>query len=213
MYNSQRSIDEQQERIINQYLIKYFYKPTYAIVEDICDKSRQQKGIDIIADDLIIDNKAQSSKRFLNNPTNTFILEISTFNRLGNEMAGWFVNNELLTNYYAFIWIPKAKVNNAGYLTSYKDIEQIEIMIVDRKALHAAINEIWSDIKLHNFAENLRKQGISRSDPAAFKHIGHFTCSTQLREMPVNLVVKKDFYKQFAIKHCYVTPQAIIDIK
>lgn len=211
-YNKQRPIDEKHEKIVEQFLMKYFYKKIYNNVESIFDQDRQVKGIDIIADELIIDNKAQCSARYINNPTNTFAVEIVTYNKQGDEMTGWFINNSLLTKYYAFVWIHEAKTNAQNCLNNYNDIEKIEVMIVDKQALHDEVNKYKTDEDLYELAVKIRDMGQTSNYPYSLRNIGHLSCSQHLREKPVNLVINKAIHKKFAIKHCFVTKDEIIDI-
>ena len=82
---SDREIDMPQERIVDNFLTTFFYNKCFYSVESVNDYRRQVKGVDIIADGMYIDNKAQSSPRYVNNPKETFILELS--------FEPWFISS------------------------------------------------------------------------------------------------------------------------
>lgn len=205
----QRVLDINQEKIVNTFVIKYFFNKVFTQVEEIKDKKRQCDGIDVIVDNVNVDIKAQSSKNYINNPRPTFILELSCLNRQKEEMLGWFINPEVKTDLYAFVWIPKAFVHN-GVIPSIDSIEEIEIMLVDKHKLKSYINAFYTDDSLLELSTYMR----SRCEPRLSSKVPntHFTHSSSLWELPTNLVVKKEVLKQFAIKHCSVTRTTIVDI-
>ncbi len=90
--DEQRKNDDGQEKIINQFVLKYFFNKVFNEVEYADDYQRQVAGIDVIADGQLIDIKAQSSKDYLNHPRNTFILELYFINKAEQESFGWFID-------------------------------------------------------------------------------------------------------------------------
>jgi hypothetical protein len=178
-------------------------------VEIVNDRARQIKGIDLIADGKKIDVKAQSSTKYINNPTKTYILELSFLGDDGAEIPGWFINNQILTDVYAFLWIPKAEAIG-GRIPEVSCIHEVELMLVDKHKLKAFINETYDDKALMEIGCWMREKGERRLS-SSIDGI-HFSHTPTLWEKPSNIVGQKEFYKQFAIRHCIVTPKEIIDI-
>lgn len=157
-----------------------------------------------------IDNKAMSDKKYLNNPANSFILEICSFNG-GQYNLGWYLNEDLETTHYLFVWLHKVDVPKGAYITDSRQIKKIEIMLVNRKEVHDLINTYVTDEELKNRAKTMIRCNMDENrivgTPLKLRY------STDKAEAPVTLVVPKFLYKKIAIKHCYVTPSEIVDIK
>ena len=211
---STRKYDKQSEEAINAFLARFFYPKLFKKFRFETNETRQKAGVDFEADGLLIDNKAMSSPRFVNNPAKTFILELLVHSDKYGEYLGWFVNPNIITTHYLFIWIPEAKVGPSGYILDSREIQKIEVMLVDRTKLHQEINAVCSDERLLQVAHDMvAKNSLDREIPEfGYYKCPHFVYSTQLNEKPVNLVTPKDWLKRAAIKHCFVTAKEIIDI-
>lgn len=205
----QKRSDMRQERIVNEFATKYFFNKVFTKVETVQDRERQSKGIDLIADGIRIDVKAQSSPRYINNPTKTFILELSFLNSNLEEMQGWFIDKSLLTDMYAFIWIPKADAIG-GRMPGIDFIKEMEIMLIDKHKVKHYINQIYPDATLMEMSQYMRQKGERRLSSSVDGI--HFSHTPTLFEKPSNIVAQKEFLKQFAIKHCMVTSKTITDI-
>lgn len=210
MLETNRPEDHKSEREIDTFLNRFVYKKLYPKFQSITDTNLQLKGIDTIVGEMKIDNKAMSDTRYLNNPANSFILEICSFNR-GQYNLGWYLNEELETTHYLFVWLPEVDVPKDTYITDSRQIKKIEIMLVNRKEVHDLINTYITDEELKNRAKTMIKRNMDEDrivgTPLRLRH------STHKAEAPVTLVVPKFLYKKIAIKHAYVTPSEIIDIK
>ncbi len=211
---STRKYDKQSEEALNAFLGRFFYPKLFKKVKFETSRERQIIGVDVEADGLLIDNKAMSSPRFINNPANTFILELLVHSELRGEYLGWFVNPDIITTHYLFIWIPEAKVGPSGYILDSKEIQKIEVMLVDRVKLHQIINESCTDERLLQIAHDMVAKNSRDREISEFGYYRcpHFVYSNQLNEKPVNLVTPKNWLKKAAVKHCFVTAKEIIDI-
>lgn len=201
---SKREFDSSQEQKITQFMQEYYFNKVFTYSDIVTDKSLQIRGVDIIADGCNYDLKAQTN--YINEPLPTFILELCFYNRRKELMAGWFVNKTVQTDYYAFIWIPDAKVESDKRLVSYQDIEQVELMIVPRRELKDYIFSIIPEQKLYDAVNYMYQSGEK------YKTIedGIKLCySSQLFEKPINLVIKKWRLKQIAVDHCMITKSEI----
>ena len=211
---STRRYDKQSEEAINEFLSRFFYPKFFNKFRFETSKEQQIAGVDVVADGLLIDNKAMSSPRFVNNPANTFILELLVHSERRGEYLGWFVNPDIITTHYLFIWIPEANVRPGQYITNSKEIQKIEVMLVDRAKLHQEINAHCTDDRLLQVARDMiTKNSRDREIPEfGYYRCPHFVYSNQLNEKPVNLVTPKDWLKRAAVKHCYVTAKEVTDI-
>lgn len=203
---SNRENDHQQEIVINQFLLKYFFNKVFHKVEVINDFERQVQGIDLIADGHIIDIKAQSSSTYLNNPRPTFILELSFLSRKKEETIGWFLNPSVKTTVYAFVWIPKTKCID-GAIPDPESIEEVEILLVDKIKVKETINQWRTDDELLGVSRWLRVKGVTRRE-CTLDGV-HLSYSPGLFEKPSNLVAQKWFLKNFSLGHYIVTKTSI----
>lgn len=204
-----RKFDSSQEKIVNYFAHEYFFKKldeNSSMVEDV---DMQVHGSDEVFNGKNVDLKAQSSKRYLNAPADTFILEVSFLDRRGKEHIGWFLNNESITDYYAFIWIPKVKVNDDGVITSPTDIEEMEILMVDKHDIRNFIQSKVSDNELLNIADDMRYYEDRRADLPEQVYGLHISHTPTLFEKPVVLVAKKWLLEKFSVGHYLVTKNSI----
>lgn len=199
---STRVSDTNQESIITQFLENGFFSLYGKPYEIVRDKERQVKGIDVVFNGKNVDIKAQSSKRYINNPTDTFSMELSCLNRNGEEMVGWFLNEELLTDLYAFVWVINATVNEQGGISSCNDIHKAELMFVNKILLQDYIATKYDAEALLQESDRARVEGERISeyimDGVKFSH------TPTLFEKPCNLVIKKSVLKKFSCGHFYV---------
>jgi len=196
---SNRPIDHQQEKYVTEFVNKYFFSKLSKNVIVVDDNDLQLSGVDMIINDKYYDLKAQTN--YINDPRPTFILELLFFSKQGEKRCGWFMNESLKTNYYVFIWIPNARTNQYGRLTSAEDIEEAEIMIIDRQKLHDYIFSIISLEDMRKTVTELLHTG------ERYKNVidGVKYCySTQLDERPICLVVSKELLKTTAVYHYIV---------
>lgn len=212
MTASNRKHDSQQEGIVNEFVNRYLFKKIFKSSELITNRTLQLAGVDIQADGKNYDLKAQSSSRYLNNPTNTFILEISFIDRDGDRVDGWFIQ-DTMTDYYAFIWMPKVNVTN-GSINEVDDIGEVEVLIVDKAMLRDGIKSLMGDTSFMDIENELldREAYDNEMKPAVYKHGIKFVLSNQLAEAPLCAVVTKDLLKRFATSHYLVTKEKVSEI-
>lgn len=215
---STRKKDAVSEKEIETFLMRFFYRKLFRKYENVSSTNLQLSGIDIIADGMKIDNKAMSAPQYINNPKNTFILELWVHSeRRQCEYLGWFLNPDLETTHYLFVWIPDASVTPGEYITSSYQINKLEVMLVDKQKLREYISSQYSDEDLLSVCKNMVSTGSPRKDMVKLQmpYLRYPPCirfSNQLQEQPCNLVMPKSELKRFAVKHCFVTAKEIIDI-
>ena len=211
MNKSTRALDSAQELIINEFVKRYLFDKTSVISQLIYSKDIQIKGVDMLADGIKYDFKAQSSPRYINKPTDTFIVELSFLDKYDERVDGWFIKEDLLTDRYAFIWITDAKVNEQGYITNINDINSIEVMIVDKHNLQTNFFNTIGNKDCVDIENELLDIEERNPDRKPFKYINNikFVLSNQLYERPIVAVLTKDFLKQSAISHYEVTKNSL----
>ena len=211
---STRKLDSIQEKIINQFLLNNYFSKLNQTAKLNYDAELQKLGVDLQTQNkngniVNFDIKAQASPKYINMPTSTFILELSSLTKYKEPYIGWFLNKELITDYYVFAWIHSAKVNAQGYIDSEADIEKVEVMVVHRQSLYDYIMSLTNSKSLEDVAASMRENNITRCELVKGIHFSH---SAHLFEKPVCLVVKKHILKKFTLGkayHCMVTPTKI----
>lgn len=212
---SNRKTDSKQEKLFNQFLFDYFFSKINKTSKLIYDRELQIAGVDLqfngvkTGNLLNVDIKAQSSKKYLNAPRPTFLLELSSINRYGEDFVGWFLNPDLITDYYAFMWIPKAKVNPNGGINSPDDIEEAEVMLVSKHMIKDYISNLLSKKgynDLQSVIYDMRNNEIERIPLDKGINFSH---TPTLYEKPVNIVVHKNILKKFSIAHYIVTKEKL----
>lgn len=219
MAYSNREIDMQQERKVVAFIQQYVFPHLYDNAEFIEDLERQLQGIDVIIYDNNftenLDIKAQASARYINNPVPTFVHELLYTNKSKKDEIGWFLK-DLETDTYVFVWIHAAKVNERGLLEEPQDIIDMELMFVDKVPLTEYLDSkgYTSDVLLER-AQKMRKIGLYKKMSVLDESDDDemwLTYSAELRERPVNLVIKKRVLKKFSTKHIRATKSGVFDI-
>ena len=202
------SQDVEQERILTKILYDMLFKNCLDVLWHSTSKlvnfdeypELQYAGVDIITTcnlhNTYIDVKCQTNT-YINNPTPTFCLELSYFK--GDTIKeGWFTKEDQLTDYFLFVWIPKASSNDCS-ITTESQLSEVECMLVFK-------NDIWDYLNstgvtktdLIQAAENLRKMDKNFCRCGTTKKL-KLTRSDFLPEKPVNLVIPK--YQYLAMPH------------
>lgn len=209
---SNRPIDSKQERVIMEFLSKYLYAKAYPEHEIVEDRNLQLEGVDIAiplpSGIEYHDAKAQASKLYINNPTQTFSMEL-LFDHNDSECVGWFLRPGLLTHVYALCWVNRAKVNAHGYIDNADDIEELEVMLLDKQELKGFINTYFYDEALYATAQKMRAQGTTR---LFLNDAMYMVYSDKLNERPVNLVVKKWALEKCAYEHFKVRKDSVTSL-
>ena len=208
---STRRFDSKQEYIINSFLNQFYFKKVNPSTKIVKDTELQIAGVDFrqknkFGQIINIDVKAQSSARYINNPQPTYILELSSLNKYDEPFIGWFLNEELITDYYCFVWIPEADTDHDGRLKNMYDIKKAEVMTVSKAKLHEYIMPLLRAVDLDRTIRLMRDTELTRKPLTSELHFSH---TPNLREKPVNLVAKKSLLKKFAVEHCVVTQEGI----
>ena len=214
MVDSMRAKDAEQERKVIAFLDKYLYSKVSEHYELVDNREDQIRGVDIRAfrgqKVICHDVKAQASPHYINNPTPTFCMEL-LFDKDGHTYEGWFVRENMLTDFYVFGWIHKAKQNKEGYFDSPEDIEKIEIYFVDKKKLKEFVAEEFSDAELLQIAYEMRENNEIKRPHNNDMHF-YYTHPNILAEHPVNLIIWKRVLKRFSPKRYIVQKDGLWEL-
>jgi hypothetical protein len=108
-------IDKTREESLTRFLHKHVYPLFTSHAERITTEAKQKKGhdaeitFDWESTPKIVDEKAQTSNMYINDPTDTFVLELfgeSWTDRDTYGNIGWFLDETIETDYYVFVWLP-----------------------------------------------------------------------------------------------------------
>ena len=242
---NQRTKDNHAESVISSYLDEYYYKffEGAFIFDRIKDPGQQKKGIDLLAINrinntkVVIDEKSQV-QYMSDGPLPTFSLELSFYARDDHNqhtilLDGWFINTDLETTDYLFVWPKSRKEIKKEDLNKLekRDIHSLEVMSINKKELQNFIEkETGKSVEdLRAFAREFRtkydaliKEGkitdkrvvcnfnMEEKKPSDSIYLFY---SLALPEKPINIIVKKDILKKLARNHYIVNNDGIWELK
>ena len=212
-----RNQDMRAEQQLGEFMDRYFYSQlkdrngNSLNYTRMSDKESQMNGVDVCIElesrKMLIDEKA--TLYYSNAMIPTFAFELDSIQKGHSEpVQGWFVNDELQTEYYMLIW-PNVKCIQQGNQWIRKDIKSlgkndftiIEAMLVRKTDIRHALKRIGCDRRhLLKYAKDIRKlcsdENVKREKDLTGDVKVSF--SGQLAEKPVNLVIQKKLLKKLA---------------
>lgn len=188
-YKTRRTKDEKDEKIVAQYLDKYFY-PNWTMTSTRCtDKQMQCEGLDITVVDsngekITIDEKAAT--RWIGRSLSTFSHEISSIDTVGREYDGWLLDFKSKSEYLLEVWIDDAKDTK---LNDYTDITDATIALVPKKNIwnYLRKNQITSS-ELKAVAEEMR----TTNKPYRYLKNFKLTQQTNQQEHAANILIPRN---------------------
>lgn len=188
-YKTRRTKDEKDEKIVAQYLDKYFY-PNWTMTSTRCtDKEMQCEGLDITVVDskgetITIDEKAAT--RWIGRSLSTFSHEISSIDTAGREYDGWLLDFKSKSEYLLEVWIDDAKDTK---LNDYTDITDATIALVPKKNIwnYLRKNQITSS-ELKAVAEEMR----TINKPYRYLKNFKLTQQTNQQEHAANILIPRN---------------------
>lgn len=236
---TQRERDE----LVGKNQEKYFYLVCKHIFDDaglgstmlIDTQDLQVEGVDVI---LTFNNGATNyidvksfGYGYLENDDGyelpTFSQEILTKNKAGNWMKGWFINDDLRTSHYAYLYAllrhqrPDGTEVIPENMTVY-DIIASEIYIVEKYKLlsHLFRNGLSSDVMLQNaimLRDNAIRYGNAKESTSTTVNNFKFTYSGKKQEQPVNVLVRRPVLEELSDFHFVITQDELgwnsLDVK
>ena len=197
------------ERELAKFLDKHLYtKDIFTRAERTDNAYTQIEGSDIILTipslnihDAVVDEKA--SIYYINKDLRTFVLEISFLNRGYQIQEGWFVNDQLSTQYYLMQWI-KANVADPWQVKE-GNITEIECVLISKKKLKDYFErEGYDKTRLVQLSQQMRASQQKMLAPSGKPYRFFFT--QNLAEKPVNILLNKEEYIRLGEFHYFVRP-------
>ena len=192
--------------IVNEFLDDYFYSREFDKAKWVVDKEGQLKGIDVYltSEKYGLDNAKvdiKSAVKYSNRYLSTFSLELSFIGYRGDERTGWFLNDNLETEYYLFLY-PRSQKYYTDMIFK-DDIDYIDYYLVKKEDLVKFFQSRGYDKeRLMEVSDEMRKEFAESGKDKIIRDSGsenfHFTLSGKLAEQPVNAVVKRQVYEKYA---------------
>ena len=213
-FQSNRIEDSRLEKIVNEFLDKYFFQnPKYNVtdVEWITDKEQQLKGIDVIfslkdkgLEKIKVDIKA--AVKYTHRYLSTYALECSSLDRNGKEKEGWLTDSKKETEYYLLAYPRGPKYYTD--IQTIDDIDTIEFYLVERKKIQEFLAQNnFDNEKIAEIVKEMREEykegnGLAKNPP-----VGNFFfyLTGTLAEKPINVVIKRYVYKELCVLHKTIT--------
>lgn len=201
-----RGRDMKVEREIAAFLDEHLYSQTiFAKHQRTDDIQHQMSGSDIIVSipkydviDAVVDEKTISTYYYLPKSIPTFALELSFKTANGNIVEGWFTDTNKTTEYYLMGWVHATKYN-----FTKNDIKWFEYALVKRSEIFKWLESQGLTREVLRAKDaNIRALVTEKGniDKVANKDYW-FSYSPQLGECPINIVIRKKIYLQFATLH------------
>lgn len=191
-----REYDEHCEKIMGEFLDKYFYNENIeGIITRVKDRRLQVKGVDVVIDDgdvkFYIDEKA--AIRYVG--LKTFALELSFINRQSDLNTGWLLDNTKINDYFLFVWINEL---NGTEIKDISSIKNVDVALVSKASIFRHLNSLgWSK---NNLLEKDRR--IRNNEDEYMGNILRDKCkfsfSNHLIEKPINILLPKETYMEIA---------------
>ncbi len=232
MNESRRRQDMKAEKSLADFMDAYLYSQMKATnggdytYTRIREREHQLNGVDIciaIGDKTInIDEKA--SLYYSNAMIPTFAFELDSIQKGHEEpVQGWFINDDLETDYYMLIW-PNVKCEKRDDIWVRKDISAIEkddftiveAMMVSKTELRNHIGNLgYEKDLLIEYAKRIRTDyyGIDEQKTQELIDGLKIMYSGSIPERPINLVVSKRILRKLAKKVFLVSQDGYAEIK
>lgn len=218
--------DLRESEVITDFLDKYFYSrlKEYGIFDEFQrndnDLELQYEGIDIVVSrngrQFLIDEKAQA--HYGEHPLPTFAFETSYLNKYGQKKTGWLIDEKKSTDFWALVW-PTLK--KKGYSFTEKDIDYLDLMLINCDRLREYLSDYgWNESEILDFdcyyrenaphghkgeppefiMERIKKRSELKNDRRLF----YWYFSSQLKEKPINIVIRKNELSKIASSIYYI---------
>lgn len=194
-------------------------------VDSFCrvkDAALQRKGADVLmrtgVRTWVVDEKLAA--HYLNSDKTNFVLELA----LGNGKPGWFLNDSLYTDIYAFIWgrldearfplTRNEKRTNYYRRMEYEDITKACVQFYQKPKMAAMLNQYG--ITAEKLLETAKAVSLAETRTGVFTYrleklglpsvpgVVGMSLNTVFSERPVVLIVDKYFLRKAAFGMYYV---------
>lgn len=209
-----------------QPILDNLYRMLDIQTERVYDKSRQTKGADVIFyhdnEKMALDEKVSTSKQLYVPDGNSFEetskesrdsygMELSTLNKNGDRVHGWFhpaERSKSINSGYMIAWVNTEKNREDGPdQGKLRKVNQLEICIVPYDKLLAivdmALEGIHIDEKVARICASVEREGaqnekrVFKDCPLANKGV-RFSYSGQLEGKPINCMIPKNMLREIS---------------
>lgn len=194
------------------------------ITEIVKDRDKQLKGIDLICNLPLIFPKSffklknrKIDVKSIAKVIPTFSFEISGNRNSGKD--GWFINQDLLTDYYLLVY-HQIENESASYTKNKQNmrldnIQYTKAILVKKKKLTEYVHRYFNGRDLTEIVKEIReisddKKGINRFIVDKEGNLAkkrkddekelYITVSNQLKEQPINIIIKRTILEKLAEK-------------
>ncbi len=188
--------DQRLEAIAADFLDTNFYAifQGRVPVSRFSDEWHQFGGVDTSIGKLCFDEKFKI-RGLMNQVLQYPSLEVSFLNKSGYVQDGWFVNDDLSTDYYAYIGV-SASVDTEEQLTSTSQISAADVLWFKKQEVLDFIQEQTTIEELKKDAADLRYDSYDythgfKQRKTYLHHKFWLTFSKGLPEQPINLVLPR----------------------
>lgn len=161
-YRTRRSRDEKDEKIVGDFLDRYFYPTFCTTITRNTDKDTQINGLDVTVDGIngieyTIDEKAAT--RWIGRNLQTFAHEISCVNVNGETYNGWLLDFNSSSDYLVEVWVDNVNSTD-GYLHDYTNITDATVAMIKKDDLYRWLKaKHIKSTELLELGEILRERG------------------------------------------------------
>lgn len=155
-----RKQDELQEKVVGEYLDKYFYSTWTSTITRNTDKETQIKGLDLTVtstNNIVYTIDEKAAVKWTNKDLQTFAFEIDSLNKNGDLYNGWFMTatKDAANDFWMLVWIDKA---NEVSFTKVGDIQQVTVSLIKKTDVYNYMHrKNITGIDLKNAANDLRE--------------------------------------------------------
>lgn len=177
----------------------------------------QLKGVDVCIDiggeKYKIDEKA--SLYYSNIMIPTFAFEVDSIQKNSKKpVLGWFLNENLETEYYMLIW-PNVKCNqkNGWKRKAIRELKAddftiVEAMLIKKERILDYLKRFgWDKEKILRKAEKLREEKASGKYAIPGTSDFYFYASDKIAEYPVNIVINKKILRCLAAQSYFISSE------
>ena len=189
-YKTRRQRDEQDEKIVGQFLDTYFYPTWCSAIARNTDRLTQIQGLDVTTLDganavYKIDEKAAT--RWAGRRLNTFAFEISAVNIFGEVYKGWLLDDKSISDYLVIVWIDEI---NSETLQGAANITDATVALIRKSDLWNFLNyKGLTKEYLFSMGDYLRQMGMNSHKVNGFK----ITCQQPpIQERAANILIHRD---------------------
>jgi hypothetical protein len=208
---SRRVQDMSAESELAEFLDEFLYAPllregNFISIQRMVEKEQQLQGIDVVVKTNksvgYIDEKAQLY--YINKNIPTFAFELQ-FLKMGREIEGWFLNDNLKTDYYLLIW-PSASIDDVKRLKK-EDFTKLDALMISKKKLRDELTSLGLDKEtLTKRIYEIRKSRTYGKITTGIQGI-YYYASDPLKyvEAPINIVISKTRLTSLSDVHYEIT--------